>query len=93
MELGVHGVEKYHADNGKYALKTAKTALNRVEVAYDEKLLVGDPAEMIVKFASTAKCDLVVMGSHGRSSFQSLFLGSVSTKVLSHSQVPVTIVR
>jgi nucleotide-binding universal stress UspA family protein len=93
MELGVHGVEKYHADNGKYAFKTAKTALNRAAVAYEEKLLVGNPAEMIVKFASSAKCDLVVMGSHGRSSFQSLFLGSVTTKVLSHSQVPVTIVR
>ena len=93
IELGVNGVAKYHADNGKYALKTAKAVLNRADVAYDEQLLVGNPAESIVKFAGKAKCDLVVMGSHGRSSFQSLFLGSVTTKVLGHAQVPVTIVR
>lgn len=93
IELGVNGVAKYHADNGKYALKTAKAVLNRADVAYDEQLLVGNPAESIVKFAGKAKCDLVVMGSHGRSSFQSLFLGSVTTKVLGHAQIPVTIVR
>lgn len=93
IHLGVQGVAKYHAENGKFALKTAKAVLNRADVIYDEQLLVGDPAETIVKYAKSAKCDLIVMGSHGRSTFQSLFLGSVTTKVLSHSQTPVTIVR
>lgn len=93
VELGVHGVAKYHADSGKFALKTAKTVLHRAGVAYDERLLVGNPAETIVKVAKSAKCDLVVMGSHGRSTFKSLFLGSVTIKVLAQCQVPVTIVR
>lgn len=93
IELGVQGVAKYHADNGKFALKTAKAVLNRANVVYAEQLLVGNPAEAIVKTAKSAKCDLVVMGSHGRSAFKSLFLGSVTIKVLTHSQVPVTIIR
>ena len=93
IHLGVQGVAKYHADNGKFALKAAKAVLNRADVAYAEQLLIGDPAETIVKYAKSAKCDLVVMGSHGRSAFKSLFLGSVTTKVLTHSEVPVTIVR
>ena len=93
VELGVHGVAKYHADNGKFALKTAKAVLRRAGLAHEEQLLVGNPAETIVKFAKSAKCDLVVMGSHGRSAFNSLFLGSVAIKVLTHCQVPVTIVR
>lgn len=92
IHLGVKGVEKYHAENGKFALKTAKAALNRADVAYDEQLLVGDPAETIVKYANSAKCDLVVMGSHGRNAFKSVFLGSVTIKVLTHCQVPLTIV-
>lgn len=90
IELGVQGLAKYHAGNSKFALKTAKAVLNRADVADDEEMLIGNPAETIVK---SAKCDLVVMGSHGRSTFKSLFLGSVTTKVLAHSQVPVTIVR
>lgn len=93
VHLGVKGVEKYHADNGKLALKTAKTVLNRASVAYEEQLRVGDPAETIVKYANSSKCDLVVMGSHGRNAFKSLFLGSVTIKVLTHCEVPVTIVR
>lgn len=93
IELGVQGVAKYHADNGKFALKTAKAVLNRANVVHAEQLLVGNPAEAIVKTAKSAKCDLVVMGSHGRSAFKSLFLGSVTIKVLTHSQVPVTIIR
>jgi nucleotide-binding universal stress UspA family protein len=93
VELGVHGVEKYHAENGAYAVKAARSALNRLKIQYDVKMLVGDAAETIVKHAESGKFDLIVMGSHGRTAFKSLFLGSVSTKVLAHSRVPVTVVR
>lgn len=93
VKLGVHVVEKYHADNCAYAAKAAKSALNRLKIQYDVKSLVGDAAESIVKHAESGKYDLIVMGSHGRTAFKSLFLGSVSTKVLAHSRVPVTIVR
>ena len=93
VELGAQGVEKYHAENGAFAIKAAKAAMARLDVACEAKLVVGDPAEQIVKHAKVGKYDLVVMGSHGRNAFKSLFLGSVTTKVLAHSQVPVAIVR
>ena len=93
VQLGVKGVETYHAENGAFAVKAAKAALARSEVACEAKLVIGDPAEQIIKHAKAGKYDLVVMGSHGRNAFKSLFLGSVTTKVLAHSQVPVAIVR
>ena len=93
VELGIQTVAKYHAENGAYALRAAKSALNRLGVVHAVQPLVGDAAESIVKLAKAGKFDLVVMGSHGRSAFQSVFLGSVATKVLSHSQTPVAIVR
>ena len=93
MELGTRGVDQYHADNGKAAFKSAKAALRRAKVDFTEKLLVGDPAHAIVKFIKTSRCDHLVMGSHGRGAFKNLVLGSVATKVLSQSDVPVTIVR
>jgi len=93
VKLGVHGVEKYHAENCAYAVKAARSALNRLKVQYEVKMLVGDAAETIVKHAEAEKFDLIVMGSHGRTALKSLFLGSVSTKVLAHSRVPVTVVR
>ena len=93
MELGTRGVDNYHADNGRYALKGAKAVLARAGSAFSEKILVGDPAPSILKFIKASKCDLLVMGSHGRGAFKNLVLGSVATKILSRCEVPVTIVR
>ena len=93
MELGVQGTARYHDENGRYALRVAKAALKRAEVDFEEQMLIGNPAETIVKVARASRSNLVVMGSHGRSAFQSVFLGSVTIKVLTHSETPVTIVR
>ena len=93
MALGTQGVDRYHADNGKHALKGAKPVLTRAGISFTEKVLVGDPAQTIVKFIKSSKCDQLVMGSHGRGAFKNLVLGSVATKILSQCDVPVTIVR
>lgn len=53
----------------------------------------GQVAEAICDYAKTEHCDLIVMGSRGRSAFTSLLLGSTSLQVLHHAEVPVTIVR
>ena len=51
------------------------------------------PWEAIVAHASDQHCDLLVMGSHGRSGLASLFLGSETNDVLKHTTVPVLVVR
>ena len=47
----------------------------------------------IVATARRSKCDLIMMASHGRRGISSLLLGSVTSKVLLHSKVPVLVVR
>ncbi len=47
----------------------------------------------IIDRATNAKCDLVLMASHGRAGLESLLLGSETVKVLTHSQIPVLVVR
>ena len=51
------------------------------------------PWEAIVAHAAEQRCDLLVMGSHGRSGLASLFLGSETQDVLKHTKVPVLVVR
>jgi len=60
-----------------------------------ERLLVkdNDPWKRIVETAQTRKCDLIIMGAHGRRGLSALMLGSVTNKVLSHSKVPVLVYR
>ncbi len=51
------------------------------------------PWNAIIKTARNKKCDLIVMASHGRRGLAGLLLGSETTKVLTHSKVPVLVVR
>jgi nucleotide-binding universal stress UspA family protein len=51
------------------------------------------PYEAILQHAKKAKCDLIVMSSHGRTGLASLLLGSETAKVLTHSKIPVLVVR
>ena len=43
--------------------------------------------------ADAIKADLIVVGSHGRSGISRLMLGSVSTKVVAESKIPVLVTR
>src|SRR6187401_2690087 len=49
----------------------------------------GDAASEIRKEAERAPADLLILGTHGRSGFERLFLGSVTEKVLRSTRVPV----
>lgn len=51
------------------------------------------PYAAIIKAAAKKKCDLIVMASHGRRGLAGVLLGSETQKVLTHSKVPVLVVR
>ncbi|CAM3830628.1 universal stress protein [Paracidovorax anthurii] len=50
-------------------------------------------AEAIIAAAAKHQCDLIVMASHGRKGLKRLLLGSETQHVLTHSQVPVLVLR
>lgn len=51
------------------------------------------PWEAIIEAARKKKCDLIFMASHGRTGLGALVLGSQTTKVLTHSKIPVIVYR
>ncbi len=51
------------------------------------------PWEAIIELAAVASCDLLVMASHGRRGVAALLLGSETQKVLTHTTLPVLVVR
>lgn len=51
------------------------------------------PWRAIIKAAKRQGCDVVVMASHGRRGIAAVVLGSETTKVLTHSKVPVLVCR
>lgn len=51
------------------------------------------PYQGVIDCATDRGCDLIVMASHGRRGLSALVLGSETQKVLTHSAIPVLVVR
>ncbi len=51
------------------------------------------PYQAIINTAKARGCDLIAMASHGRRGLSALVLGSETTKVLTHSTIPVLVFR
>ena len=66
----------------------AKVAGVQCETA---QVIQDHPYQAIVATAKEKGCDLIVMASHGRSGLAAVLLGSVTTKVLTHTTIPVLV--
>jgi universal stress protein A len=62
-------------------------------VAVRQLLTEGDPALEIDRIAREQHCDLIVMGTHGRTGLDHLLMGSVAERVVRHVPCPVLIVK
>jgi universal stress protein A len=65
----------------------------RATIPIEKSLLKGRPARVIVEAAADRGADLIVMGTHGRSGFERLIMGSVTERVLRSAPCPVVVVR
>jgi nucleotide-binding universal stress UspA family protein len=70
-----------------------RARLNNANVDFIELVVGGDVAEVITNVAEVEKCDLIVIGSKGKSDLEGLFLGSVTHKVLQTTGKPVLVVK
>jgi nucleotide-binding universal stress UspA family protein len=75
-------------------LSPAKSEAERFGIPCEMLVVKGDNvARAIIETAVDRGCDLIAMGSHGRGGVASLLLGSVTTKVLAQSRIPVLVYR
>lgn len=90
---GHDAVEDYYRDEARDALAPAEQILQGGALPFRSSFLVGEVPKQIESYVQQNGIDMVVVGSHGHSMLQRLVLGSVATKVLATSSVPVLIVR
>ena len=72
-------------DNVASAAKAAGVSCETLQVEQDH------PHQAIIDTAKAKGCDLIVMASHGRSGVSAIVMGSVTTKVVTHTDIPVLI--
>lgn len=91
--VGKEVIDGYYREASESVLRPASQFLLRHQINAKSLAKTGHAGDWICKTAATGKFDLIMMGSHGHGTFGNLVLGSVATQVLSHSKVPVLLVR
>jgi len=91
--VGRNQIQRYYAEEGAAALSDAKKLLERAAIPYRATVTVGQAADVIVKHAERTRCDMIFIGTHGRTAAGNMLLGSIATKVLHLATVPVMLVR
>ena len=87
-------IEKQWNDEALEAVNAVKTAGQKMEVKVKPVTVKSDLiAEAIIAAAKRNKVDLIVMASHGRRGIKRLLLGSETQQVLTHSHIPVLVLR
>jgi len=88
---------EYEKSSRRYAARmlaraatAAKAAGARCETAM---LFAAQPWDGIIREARRRHCDLIAMASHGRRGVAAMVLGSETSKVLTHSKIPVLVCR
>jgi nucleotide-binding universal stress UspA family protein len=86
-------IKEHQQRMSEEALAPARALAERLGVMFDCYLRVGDPAELIASFAQRTQCKEIVMGTRGLGRVRGLLLGSVASKLIQLSAVPVTLVK
>lgn len=86
-EEHARGVAVRHLAEAERKASRYGVSCDTVQVSSDE------PYRAIIDAAQNKGCDLIAMASHGRRGIDALLLGSVTTKVLTHSKIPVLVYR
>ena len=94
-QAGADTITRVEQDIKNEAEKYMRDVTNRVVsdgINAIPVLVEGNASEEILKYATDYNIDMIIMSTHGRSGISRFFMGSVATRVLNHSRVPVLIV-
>lgn len=86
-------LEEITDQNAQASMKKLIEKVDKLKVKVKSLLLKGVAHEQIVSAAETRKADMIVIGTHGRTGFSKLFMGSVAGRVISTALCPVLTVR
>ena len=93
-EADIARTEKQWADRGQAVVDKVREDAEAQDVKAKAVVVRSDlVAEAILAAAKKHKCDLVVMASHGRKGIKRILLGSETQHVLTHSSLPVLVLR
>jgi len=91
VETAWESISQALKQEGEAALDDVRSRVT--EIPLETTLTEGSPAQEILTYADEKDCDVIVMGTHGRSGVDRLLLGSVAERVVRSATVPVLTIR
>ena len=86
-------IERYYAEECEDMLAASKQALDTAGVKYTVHKRVGTIAESIIEQAKQSGSDMICMGTRGMTALANMVLGSVTTRVLHLTHIPVVLIH
>jgi nucleotide-binding universal stress UspA family protein len=93
MYLPEEKAEELQREHSEGILRPAIEKAREAGVTFTSEILIGDVAKSIVSYAESSGCCGIVMGTRGMSAIGNLVMGSVATKVIHLTKLPVTLVK
>ena len=86
-------LERWQDDQRASVARLAQQRLDAANRSHTTHVHVGQAPEVIARLAGDLACDLIVMGTHGRTGIAELVMGSVASRVLHLAPCPVLLVK
>jgi nucleotide-binding universal stress UspA family protein len=86
-------IRRRETQEAEQLTRHARERIEATGMAVDTAVREGDPRTAIVDAADEWEADLIVVGSHGRTGLERLFMGSVAQAVVGHAHCSVEVVR
>ena len=93
MFISDQQLNDYYREEANAALKVAQERLTQANVPHTRHISVGHVAETIAQYAKENAIDQIVMGTRGMSAISEFLIGSIASKVIHLSSVPVTLIK
>ena len=91
--ISVDKARQYAVEAGETVVRAAAERFRGSGLQCTHQVAIGDIARTITRVAAERQCDVIVMGTRGMGAVANLVLGSVATKVLHLTDIPVLLVH
>lgn len=93
MFIDKESIDLYYQEEGMKELSPARELLDRAGIGYRFHVSAGNPPNMILRYAEEMNFDQIVIGPRGLGTVKGILLGSVASKVIQLSTIPVLILK
>lgn len=93
MFVSTQSIHAFQREEGMKQLTPAMEQLQSASITFHQHICVGDVADIIMEFAHEKGIHQIVMGYHSAYTLTALLLGSIPTRVMQASDIPVMLIR